>query len=115
MRQWPQGRGYTQLQETGAGHWPLLSSKGHPLYFNAHEFHYSRIENLPMDTQFAYEVLRGKGIDGKHDGIVYKNLLASYTHLRHATSNPWADRFVAFMASCKQPVKTVVNSAIPFL
>jgi cobyrinic acid a,c-diamide synthase len=43
--------------------------------------------------------LRGHGIDGTHDGIVHRNLLASYSHLRHTAQNPWATRFVDFVRS----------------
>jgi cobyrinic acid a,c-diamide synthase len=41
-------------------------------------------------------VKRGHGADGAHDGIVHKNLLASYTHLRSAGNCNWAARFVGF-------------------
>jgi cobyrinic acid a,c-diamide synthase len=70
---------------------------GQPARFSAHEFHYSRLENLASDAVFAYEVLRGTGIDGAHDGIVYKNLLASYVHLRSTAENRWPERFVDFV------------------
>jgi cobyrinic acid a,c-diamide synthase len=63
----------------------------------AHEFHYSSIEGLASNTRFAYRVARGFGIDGKSDGIVVKNLLANYSHLRSAGSCDWAARFVAFV------------------
>jgi len=45
-------------------------------------------------------VERGYGIDGRHDGIVHKNLLASYAHLRDVEGNPWARRFVDFVRNC---------------
>ena len=48
--------------------------------------------------RFAYDVKRGHGIDGRHDGIVINNLLASYAHLRSAGSCDWAARFVEFRA-----------------
>jgi cobyrinic acid a,c-diamide synthase len=63
----------------------------------AHEFHYSSIENLPANSQFAYHVERGYGIDGKRDGLIVHNLLASYAHLRTIGSCYWATRFVAFI------------------
>ncbi|MBI5613258.1 MAG: cobyrinate a,c-diamide synthase [Gammaproteobacteria bacterium] len=90
----PVGRGYVQLRETGRGPWP--GAAGAPP-IRAHEFHYSSVENLAPDVEFAYEVVRGHGIDGRHDGIVYKNLLASYTHLRDVAGNRWAARFVDFI------------------
>lgn len=101
MHERPIGRGYVRLRETADAPWPTAgiragsdTSSGE---IRAHEFHYSSVENLPADTRFAYEVVRGHGIDGRHDGIVYKNALASYTHLRDVAANRWATRFVAFV------------------
>ncbi len=92
----PVGRGYVHLRETGRGLWPPPSAGEAPL-IRAHEFHYSSVENLPPNVEFAYEVKRGYGIDGRHDGIVHKNLLASYTHLRDVAGHHWAARFVDFV------------------
>jgi cobyrinic acid a,c-diamide synthase len=88
----PQGRGYVQLQETGSL-WPEKLET--PFY--AHEFHYSRAENLPPGSRFAYRVLRGYGLDGQHDGLIYRNTLASYSHLRDVAGNRWTRRFLAFV------------------
>lgn len=47
-----------------------------------HEFHYSKIEDLPSDSKFVYSMKRGIGMDGgKHDGILTHNSIASYMHL----------------------------------
>ncbi len=47
-----------------------------------HEFHYSKIEDLPSDSKFVYSMKRGIGVDGgKHDGILTHNSIASYMHL----------------------------------
>jgi cobyrinic acid a,c-diamide synthase len=98
MHQRPQGRGYVHLQETPQSPWP------HPqnTQIHAHEFHYSALENLGQDIRFAYEVKRGSGVDGRHDGIVYNNVLACYTHLRDVQNNHWVARFVDFVRQCKQ-------------
>ena len=96
----PVGRGYVQLRETGGGLWPRPNAREAPL-IRAHEFHYSSVENLAPGVRFAYEVERGHGIDGHHDGIVHKNLLASYAHLRDVAGSPWARRFVDFVRSCR--------------
>ncbi len=49
---------------------------------------------LVSNVRFAYRVTRGSGIDGHHDGLIYKNVLAGYTHL-HALGAPgWAEGFV---------------------
>jgi cobyrinic acid a,c-diamide synthase len=92
----PVGRGYVHLRETGRGPWPARPQT----LIRAHEFHYSSVENLAPGLEFAYDVERGYGIDGRHDGIVYKNLLASYAHLRDVAGNPWATRFVGFVRNC---------------
>jgi cobyrinic acid a,c-diamide synthase len=90
----PQGRGYVKLQETADMPWPGGDTQ-HTI--NAHEFHYSRLENLTAQGKFAYRMQRGTGIDGQHDGWVYRNLLASYTHMRDTSQFRWAQRFVAFV------------------
>ena len=92
----PQGRGYVRLRETAAAPWP---STGPPGEFAAHEFHYSSLENMTESLTFAYEVLRGTGIDGRHDGIVINNLLACYSHMRDTRQHHWARRFVDFVRS----------------
>jgi cobyrinic acid a,c-diamide synthase len=86
MHRRPQGRGYVRFRRQG-------EEKGIP----AHEFHYSSLENLSDDTTFSYAIQRGFGIDGKNDGIVYKNLLASYLHQRNTRLNPWVKGFVRFV------------------
>jgi cobyrinic acid a,c-diamide synthase len=88
----PQGRGYVRLAETA--HMPWGGDHGE---IHAHEFHYSALENLGGDLHYAYEVKRGTGIDGHRDGLVYRNVLACYAHLRHVDGNPWVPRFVDFV------------------
>jgi cobyrinic acid a,c-diamide synthase len=99
----PVGRGYVRLQETAAFPWPPEARAGAeaPGEVKAHEFHYSSLENLPDGLTYAYEVKRGHGIDGSHDGLVYKNLLASYTHLRGTAGHDWPARFVAWARRCR--------------
>jgi cobyrinic acid a,c-diamide synthase len=95
-----QGRGYVKLSENQGQHpWALPDHQGE--FLHAHEFHYSALQGLPDDERFAYHVLRGKGIQQQQDGFVYKNLLASYTHLRNTAANPWVMRFLNFVQSNK--------------
>lgn len=91
MHEKPRGHGYMKLQATGAGDW---FSQG--LKLKGHEFHYSEVVNLG-EVQFAYRVERGSGVDGEHDGILYRNVLASYTHLHSLGSPGWAEGFVDFV------------------
>ncbi len=88
----PVGRGYVILAPTADHPWHEAGAEVKDL--RAHEFHYSSIDNLPADTRYAYEMKRGHGIDGSHDGVVYKNLLASYTHLRATSGCDWPAKFV---------------------
>ena len=101
MEKRPQGRGYVQLQETESSLWPRPASWKKDNIINAHEFHYSRFNKVGNNVQFAFEVKRGMGINGKSDGYVYKNLLASYTHQRNTWNNPWAQRFIDFARNHK--------------
>jgi cobyrinic acid a,c-diamide synthase len=125
MEKTPQGRGYVQLQETEHSPWPsadtkmldtktpdseVLQDETKPdksaRIIHAHEFHYSRFKNigqtLDKNVQFAFQVKRGTGINGKSDGYIYKNLLANYTHQRNTWNNPWAQRFINFARAEKQ-------------
>jgi cobyrinic acid a,c-diamide synthase len=102
MHDRPVGRGYVVLRETGVGPWPATTAVGPPPTVRAHEFHYSSIVNLPPDTRFAYEMMRGQGVDGRRDGIVYKNVLASYAHLRDVAGSRWTTRFVQFVRNQRQ-------------
>ena len=101
MHEKPQGRGYVRLRETGDCPWPAAPGAEPDAVIPAHEFHYSSLENLEGNPTFAFEVLRGTGIDGKHDGLVRGNLLAGYTHLRDVDGNRWAQRFASFVRACK--------------
>ncbi len=119
MEKTPQGRGYVQLQETKNSLWPKPVSWTADKIIHAHEFHYSRFSNnddnsrhnnigntkirkkAKKNVQFAFDVKRGTGINGKSDGYVYNNLLANYSHQRNTWSNPWAQRFMDFARTCK--------------
>lgn len=98
MHDKPVGRGYVRLKETGASPW---KSEPPVEEICAHEFHYSSIENLPSGLTYAYDVLRGHGINGTQDGLVYRNLLASYTHLRSTRQFSWVARFLALVKQHK--------------
>ncbi|MDR3565084.1 MAG: hydrogenobyrinic acid a,c-diamide synthase (glutamine-hydrolyzing) [Negativicutes bacterium] len=93
----PQGHGYTVMR----------SLKGNPFFaedrcVKGHEFHHSRVINVADGMRYSYQVVRGQGIDGQQDGLLYKNVFATYNHI-HATANPeWAPRFVALAHSFRQ-------------
>ena len=102
MHEKPQGRGYVRLRDRGTGPWPASTMKRAEDVIHAHEFHYSALTGLESGScTFAYQVLRGTGIDGENDGYTYKNLLASYTHMRNVGDNDWVERFVAHVRACR--------------
>lgn len=89
LEQRPQAHGYAiaEVERSGA-----FLDKG--VIIRGHEFHYSRPVNLDALLPMAYGMKRGSGIDSARDGLLYKNVLACYTHL-HALGTPeWAPAIV---------------------
>ncbi|PSP85023.1 cobyrinic acid a,c-diamide synthase [Halobacteriales archaeon QS_1_68_17] len=56
-----------------------------------HEFHYSSA-SVGTDARFAFDVERGDGVDGDHDGLTEYDAVGTYCHL-HAESGAF-DAFV---------------------
>ena len=86
----PQAHGYTIVEVERAN--PFFPVKG---VFKGHEFHYSRVVDVGYnDTYMAFRMKRGRGIKDGVDGMCYKNVFASYTHV-HAVGTPvWADSLI---------------------
>lgn len=61
-----------------------------------HEFHYSSVE-VDGDARFAFETVRGDGIDGDHDGLTAYESLGTYVHV-HPESGAF-DRFLERVAT----------------
>ena len=89
----PQGRGLVRVEPTADFPWPEVEAG--PVA--AHEFHYARLENVAPDLRYGWRVKRGYGVDGQRDGIVIRNLFASFTHRRATSRDRWTDQFVAFV------------------
>lgn len=95
----PVGRGYVTVEPTEMHPWfagQPSSLDRLPREIKAHEFHYSSLEGLPTDCRYALRVTRGHGIDGTRDGLVHRNLVASYTHLRATAAFNWPAAFIDF-------------------
>ena len=90
----PVGKGYIDFMTIPDKSWFQLQRP-----IKGHEFHYSRLENIGSEIEYSYDIQRGTGIDGKHDGIWYKNVLASYAHINSTTVPEWAPRFIEFVKS----------------
>jgi cobyrinic acid a,c-diamide synthase len=82
----PQGHGYTIVTVEGANPYYDIGTE-----IRGHEFHYSRVSNWTgAESDLVFRMKRGVGIHEDRDGIVYKNVLATYTHV-HALGTPgWA-------------------------
>ncbi|MCG6861806.1 MAG: cobyrinate a,c-diamide synthase [Chromatiaceae bacterium] len=100
MHERPQGRGYVRLRETDVFPWPGAAER--PREIRAHEFHHSAVVKTDPEWTYGFEVLRGTGVDGRHDGVLYKNLVAAYSHLRDVGGNGWTRRFVDQVRVCRR-------------
>ncbi len=85
MHNRPRGYGFMELEGTGELSWPGVGKQ-----IRCHEFHYSEVVRMGEEVRFAYRVTRGYGVDGANDGILYKNVFASYAHIHAAGEKAWA-------------------------
>ena len=86
----PQGHGYTMLKVDGQNPYYEVGTK-----IKGHEFHYSRVSEWDSERcDLVFRMERGVGIEKNRDGILCKNVLATYTHV-HALGTPaWADALI---------------------
>ena len=86
----PQGHGYTVVTVANENPFYEVGTE-----IRGHEFHYSRVLHWSGDEKdLVFRMQRGVGITKDKDGICYKNVLATYTHI-HALGNPnWAQALV---------------------
>jgi cobyrinic acid a,c-diamide synthase len=91
MNSKPIGRGYTVLRPQSHP-WGI---KKNNIY--AHEFHYSSVVSGKKIYKYAFDMKRGYGINGKVDGLIYKNTVASFSHLRSTDAFNWIEYFIKFI------------------
>jgi cobyrinic acid a,c-diamide synthase len=95
----PQGHGYVLLETV----------EDNPFYavgdsIRGHEFHYTFMRSPDSeDLSFAFRVVRGHGFDGQKDGICYRNVLASYTHVHALGTETWAPALVRAAVGHRSP------------
>ncbi len=70
----------------------LLNRKGSIVH--GHEYHFSKIVEVPRDARFAFKMCIGKGIDGKHEGWMENNVMALHGHLNFGFSREFAENLV---------------------
>ncbi|MFH1416862.1 MAG: cobyrinate a,c-diamide synthase [Planctomycetota bacterium] len=89
LRVKPQGHGYVELETVRENaFFPIGES------LRGHEFHYTCVQSAAEDLTFAFRVRRGHGFDGRRDGLCYRNVLASYTHLHALGTECWAPSLI---------------------
>jgi cobyrinic acid a,c-diamide synthase len=91
MRTRPQAHGYTVVEV----------ERQNPFYpvgtiLHGHEFHYSAVLDLPGDDMLsaAFMMRRGNGIGRGMDGLWYKNVFATYTHLHAYGAQEWVEAMI---------------------
>jgi cobyrinic acid a,c-diamide synthase len=82
----PQGHGYTVVTVENDNPYYETGTQ-----IRGHEFHYSRVLKWSgAEKDLVFRMQRGVGITRDKDGICYKNVLATYTHIHAAGTPQWA-------------------------
>lgn len=102
MKRKPDAHGYTIAE----------IDRDNPFYpagtiLRGHEFHYSEVAGLGegIMQHSVFSMRRGKGIKDKRDGICYKNVLATYTHIHALGSPAWTDGLINCAVKYRRNVK----------
>ena len=99
----PQGHGYAIVEVAVRNPWFPAGS-----CIKGHEFHYSRLINSG-NLSTVFNIKRGHGINGTMDGIVYKNMLASYLHINALGTPKWAESFISLALNFAKSTKLVAT------
>jgi cobyrinic acid a,c-diamide synthase len=99
----PIGKGYVEMETIPGRSWLDVDR---PL--KGHEFHYSRLVELGADLAFNFKVNRGAGIVDGFDGLLYRNVIASYTHIHSLAVPEWAHGLADFARSRRNAVGVAV-------
>lgn len=94
MTSTPQGHGYVMAECVGENPFFPIGAR-----LRGHEFHNSRLVNLPEDWPVSLRLERGAGIGLGRDGLVYRNTFAGYLHLHTAGAPTWAESLVTQAAN----------------
>ncbi len=97
----------------GHGYSEALVDKENPFFeegviLKGHEFHYSEIYNYDPWIKSSLLVTRGTGSIGGRDGLMYKNVFATYIHLHALAAQEW----VTGMIKAAKTYKDIKNTKI---
>lgn len=86
----PRGHGYTNIVVDIENPFFPIGTR-----LKGHEFHYSAVKTEGSDSiHTAFKLERGTGILNGRDGVIYKNVIATYTHLHALGSPEWVDAVI---------------------
>ena len=102
----PQGHGYVEVEAVEENPFYPVGQR-----LRGHEFHYTYLQSSgsaqitpktrlsravapPKDVRFVFRVHNGFGFDGQRDGLCWRNVLASYTHVHALGVDQWAPAMV---------------------
>jgi cobyrinic acid a,c-diamide synthase len=86
----PQGHGYTIVTVENENPFYEIGTE-----IRGHEFHYSRVLHWTGDDKdLIFRMQRGVGITKDKDGICYKNVLATYTHIHSLGTPQWVHALI---------------------
>ena len=86
----PQAHGYSILKVEGSN-----SFYDQGLQIKGHEFRYSTVQQWHgKSSDLVFKVERGTGFCEGRDGLVYKNVLALYTHVLASGAPAWVHGFI---------------------
>lgn len=91
----PQGHGYTVVNVEKKNPYFKTGTE-----VRGHEFHYSKVvEWRGNDEDLVFSMKRGTGFIHNRDGVCYKNVLATYTHIHVSGIPEWAEALVQIAVS----------------
>lgn len=97
----PQGHGYTIIRVEEKNPYFRIGTE-----LRGHEFHYSRVLKWRgKDKDLVFSMQRGTGFHNKRDGVCYKNVLATYTHVHSLGTPSWSEAIIRNAISYKKASK----------
>ncbi len=86
----PQGHGYTLLEVDEPNPYFEVGTT-----LKGHEFHYSRaVSQGATQLNLVCSVKKGHGVERGREGIVFKNVFATFSHVHAVGENRWAEALV---------------------
>jgi len=97
----PQGHGYTIIRVEEKNPYFRIGTE-----LRGHEFHYSRVLKWRgKDKDLVFSMQRGTGFHNNRDGVCYKNVLATYTHVHSLGTPSWSEAIIRNAISHKKVSK----------